>query len=208
MGVNSKVISLLETALSLLRAGEENLTSASEDVSYGVQGQVRRQIAWGSKVSPLFRERVWWIADTLRLNPDDLMACIAFESGRTFKATVRNAAGSGAIGLIQFMPNTAVSLGTSTTKLAGMTAEDQLNFVYRYLRPYAGKLNSVEDLYMSILWPKAVGQPLDYPLFTGGISYRQNSGLDSNKDGKVTKREAAAKVRKVLEEGLLPRNLG
>lgn len=46
------------------------------------------------------------------------------------------------------------------------------------------------------------------PLFTGGIAYSQNAGLDTNKDGKVTKREAAAKVMGLLEEGLRPGNVG
>lgn len=191
-----------EQSLQQSEAGQ----AAEEAQSTGSTG--RREIAWGSHVSPLFRERVWWIADNLDLNPDDLMGAIAFESGKTFSPSVKNAAGSGATGLIQFMPSTAIALGTSTTKLAQMTAENQLNFVYKYLKPYAGRLSSLEDIYMSILWPKAVGKPLDYALFTGGIAYRQNAGLDNNKNGIVTKQEAAAKVRKVRDEGLLPKNLG
>lgn len=167
----------------------------------------RRPIAWGTKVSQVFRDRVWWIADELTLDPDFLMSCMAFETGRTFSASVKNMAGSGATGLIQFMPKTAIGLGTTTDKLAKMTAEDQLNFVYKYFRPFNGRLKTLADTYMAILFPKAVGQPEGYVLFSGGIAYRQNAGLDTNKDGKVTKLEAAAKVMALYQEGRRPENM-
>jgi hypothetical protein len=164
----------------------------------------RRPIAWGAKVSETFRDRVWWIAGTLQLDPDDLMSCMAWESGETFSPSVRNMAGSGATGLIQFMPKTAAALGTSTAALAAMTAEDQLNYVYKYFRPWAGRLNTLGDVYMAILWPKAVGKPDDYALFTGGIAYRQNAGLDINRDGVVTKAECCAKVLAKKAKGMRP----
>lgn len=166
-----------------------------------------RPIAWGAKVSQTFRDRVWWICNTLDINPDDLMACMAWESGRSFSPSKKNMAGSGATGLIQFMPSTARSLGTTTDELARMTAEDQLNYVYKYFRPWAGRLKTLGDLYMAILWPKAVGQPDDYALFTGGIAYRQNAGLDTNKDGRVTKAECVAKLYALRAEGLRPENM-
>lgn len=163
-------------------------------------------MAWGAKVSQTFRDRVRWICETLDLKPDDLMACMAWESGRSFSASKRNLAGSGATGLIQFMPSTARALGTTTDALARMTPEDQLNYVYKYLRPWKGRIKSLSDLYMTILWPKAVGKPDDYALFTGGIAYRQNSGLDLNRDGKVTKAECSAKLYAMRAEGQKPAN--
>ncbi len=58
---------------------------------------------------------------------------------------------------------------------------------------------SLEDLYMAILWPRAVGKPLDYVLFSHpSLAYQQNNGLDANKDGNITKAEAATKVRNQL----------
>lgn len=171
-------------------------------------------MAWGAKVSPTFRERVRWIADDLDIGPatgtpapDWLMTCIAWETGRSFRPDVKNMAGSGATGLIQFMPSTARALGTSVEKLAAMSAEDQLNFVWKYFRPYDGRLRSLADCYMAILWPAAVGKPDSYALFTGGVAYRQNAGLDTNKDGRVTKAETAAKVSALLPEGLRPGNV-
>ena len=68
MGVNSEVIALLQRAIAILSSqGPVETVELEETVSSG-----RRAIAWGAKVSPVFRERVWWIADALRLNPDDL----------------------------------------------------------------------------------------------------------------------------------------
>lgn len=198
-----QVIKLLEAAIQLLRQQEP--VAAVPTVSE------RRPIAWGAHVSPTFIERVWWIADTLGLDPDDLMACMAWESGESFRPDVKNAAGSGATGLIQFMPSTAVALGTTTQKLAAMTAEDQLNFVYKYFRPYSGRLKNLGDIYMAILWPKGVGQPDSYVLWEKGkqpTTFRQNAGLDINKDGKVTRAECLTKIKQKLTKGRLAANLG
>lgn len=214
MGKVISAIGLLKQAIGLLQeASEEELRAGYREVgeAQSPDSISRRKIAWGSHVSPLFRERVWWIADELELNPDDLMACMAWESGESFSPSIRNAAGSGATGLIQFMPSTAVGLGTSTSKLAAMTAEDQLNMVYKYFRPFAGRLHNLGDIYMAILWPKGVGQPDSYVLWERGrqpTTFRQNAGLDINKDGKVTRAECLTKIKQKLTKGLLPENIG
>jgi hypothetical protein len=166
-------------------------------------------LAWGKKVSEEYCQRVGEIADSLGTDPNYLMACMAFESGETFSPSIKNAAGSGAIGLIQFMPSTAQALGTTTDELASMTAEEQLDYVEKYFNPSRGKLKSLDDVYMAILWPAAVGKPSDYVLFAKDDSehpkrYIQNAGLDFNQDGIITKAEAADKVRKKLAKGLLP----
>lgn len=166
-------------------------------------------LAWGKKVSDKFRQRVIEIAESLGTDPNFLMACMAFESGESFSPSVKNAAGSGATGLIQFMPSTAQALGTTTAKLGAMSAVQQLDYVEKYFKPSKGKLKSLEDVYMAILWPAAVGKPMSYVLFSKSDTahpkrYIQNAGLDFNRDGIVTKAEAAAKVRKKLEKGLQP----
>lgn len=143
------------------------------------------------------------IAERLRTSPDYLMAAMAFESAETFSPTIRNAAGSGAVGLIQFMPNTARALGTTTAALESLTAEQQLVFVQRYFEPYRGRLDDLEDVYMAVLSPNAIGRPSDDVLFAApSKAYEQNRGLDADADGRITKREAAAAVRAKLEKGL------
>ena len=180
----------------------------------------RPPIAWGKKVSRTFIDRVWWISDEITkkqgafFDPNWLMACMAWESGESFAPDKKNMAGSGATGLIQFMPKTAKELGAyrkttlSTAMLAQMSAEDQLTWVYWYFRMQIdrhGPITNLEDCYMAILWPGAVGSPVSAPLWSKGkmpTTYRQNAGLDSNKDGTITKQEAAGHVRHKLDKGI------
>lgn len=171
-------------------------------------------LAWGARVSQQFRDRERLVCARLNIpDPDDLMTCMAWESGRSFRPDVKNMAGSGATGLIQFMPPVARGLGTSVEALEKMTAVEQLDWVERYFRPYFGKLKTLSDLYMAILWPAAIGKPEDYVLFDSQdrdhpARYRQNAGLDINKDGHVTKAEATAKLVAMKAEGLRPLNVG
>ena len=166
-------------------------------------------IAWGRRVSEDFRHRIIDIAIDLNIPVDFLMAVMAFESGRSFRADKKNLAGSGATGLIQFMPSTAIALGTTTQALAAMTPEDQLHYVHKYFLPYRHKLKTIDDVYMAVLWPRAIGEPDDFVLFdimTKPTTYRQNASLDFNKDGKITKAEASARVRAELQRGYEPAN--
>jgi hypothetical protein len=165
-------------------------------------------VAWGKRVSPEFRRKAVAVANRLGLDPSTLMAVMAFETGRKFSSATRNAR-SGATGLIQFMPRTAEALGTSTRALAAMSEVRQLDFVERYLKPYSGRMTDLPSAYMAVLWPAAVRKPLSHVLFAApGAAYDQNKGLDADKDGKVTKAEAAAKVQRLLVEGMRPENYG
>jgi hypothetical protein len=166
------------------------------------------QIAWGAKVSSAFKKKVIEICEKLECNPDYLMAAIAFESGETFSPKAKNQF-SGATGLLQFMPSTAQGLGTSTADLEAMTAVEQLDWVFKYFQSKKGKLKTLSDLYMTILWPAAVGKPEDTPIFKKGtIQYEQYAGLDHDGDGMVTKAEAASLVEARLHKGLSPGFLG
>ena len=162
----------------------------------------KTKIAWGRKVSTAFKEEVIILAAGLECDPSHLMAAMAFETGETFSPSIRNRQ-SGATGLIQFMPATAKSLGTSTAALAAMTAEDQLMFVGQYFNAWSGRMKTLSDVYMAVLWPRAVGKPDASVLFAApSNAYAQNAGLDVNRDGEVTKGEAASKVQRALDKGL------
>lgn len=166
-----------------------------------------RSLAWGAKVSDAFRCRVFAMCERLGMNPDFLMACMAWETGETFDPGIRNKAGSGATGLIQFMPATARALGTTTELLGRMSAIEQLDFVESYFKPYRGRLQTLSDHYMAILWPAAIGRAESAALWTAAerpTTYRQNAGLDVNRDRVITKGEAASKVQAKLERGLSP----
>lgn len=168
-----------------------------------------RRIAWGAKVSAEFLAKATRIAYEIGADPSDFMACMAFETGGTFSPSVVNKA-SGATGLIQFMPSTARALGTTTELLALMSDVEQLDWVKKYFvqNGYAGRIGNLPDLYMAILWPKAIGKDPDYVLIRDedGKAYIQNKGLDLNADGNITKIEAADLVRQRLALGLRDEN--
>ncbi|WP_422373188.1 transglycosylase SLT domain-containing protein [Hoeflea sp.] len=166
-------------------------------------------IAWGAKVSRSFKTKVIQIAERLQMEPDHLMAVMAFETGRSFDPAIANRAGSGATGLIQFMPATARGLGTTTAALAQMSAVDQLDYVEKYLTPHRGRIGDIQNAYMAVLYPRAIGKPSGHVLFRkGSRAYKLNRGLDRNGDGQITRQEAAARVVALLEEGMRPGNIG
>jgi hypothetical protein len=183
-------------------------TTVTKPASSSPTGSSSGKLAWGAKVSDEFRKKVRKISADIGCNPDFLMAAMAFETRETFSPKIINPQ-SGATGLIQFMKNTAIGLGTTTAALAKMSAEDQLDFVAKYFDSKKGKLHTLEDVYMAILFPAAVGKPNNHVLFTKpSTAYKQNEGLDLNKNGQITKAEAAAKVQEKLVKGMKPGNVG
>lgn len=204
---------------STARSSAPDSKASLQDISYDPTDNLASDLfstadLRGDSVDPqTFREftsKVADIADELGTDPGHLMAVMRFETGGTLNPAEKNRAGSGATGLIQFMPNTAQQLTGAETREAAiklmesMSPVEQLDYVKKYLAPYKGKLKTLDDLYMAILYPKAVGKDSDYVLFERGTTaYKQNRGLDENKDGSITKEEAAAKVRRFNDKNPL-----
>lgn len=192
------------------RPGPDDDRDAADDGG----APVPDRIAWGAvtrrKHGEGFNHKVRAIAGRLGCDANHLMAAMAFETAETFSPAIRNGAGSGATGLIQFMPSTAKRLGTTTDQLAAMTALDQLDYVEAYFRSATGRqLRTLSDVYMAILWPVAVGKADSHVLFRKpGRAYTQNRGFDVNGDGVITKAEAAAKVQQKLVKGMKEGRIG
>jgi len=148
------------------------------------------------KTSNLFRLLLLQMAERLGTDADWHAAVMASESG--FSPSITNSIG--ATGLIQFMPATARKLGTTTDALRVMTAEEQLEWVERYYQPFAGRMHSVEDVYMATFMPVHVGKSPDNVISTEGHPvYDQNRVFDRNKDGSITNREVGATARGFLD---------
>jgi hypothetical protein len=134
-----------------------------------------------------FLAKVAEVSSKLGIQADWLMIVMKMESGINPQAI--NTTG-GATGLIQFMPSTAVGLGTSTAALYNMSNVEQMDWVYKYFKPYAGRLLSVTDLYMVTFFPVALGKPDNYVLQTSSLHAdtiaRQNPVFDLNKDQAIT----------------------
>lgn len=84
--------------------------------------------------------------------------------------SIENEAGSGAMGLIQFMPETAKNLGTTTDELSRMTPVEQMEYVRKYFSADnlgAGRLRdlrndpSQHNVNMAVFLPSMIGKPLD-----------------------------------------------
>lgn len=169
---------------------------------------MKRLIPWAKAVSPEFLDEVQAIRDHFgwyREADGDLLTCFAFETAETFRPDIRNYAGSGAAGLIQWTSIAAVEVGMTVDQIAGLTQMEQLKLVRRYFeRRHPEQIKNLDDMYMAILWPVAVGQPDGYVLQMSERQYRMNAGLDLDKDRRITKKEAASLVRKKREKGLRP----
>lgn len=168
------------------------------------------EVRWGgsAKISQEFLNSVAWTCRQLMPDRDlsefmgEMLSCMAFETGYSFSPAVRNAAGSGATGLIQFMPTTARNLGTTTDKLAKMSQVQQMNFVYKYFEPYKGRLANLGDVYLAIFYPVAMNKPDDWVIaHKGSKVYTQNAGFDRNKKGYITRGDTLRAVRDAYQRG-------
>lgn len=135
-----------------------------------------------------FEEKVREVAEDLKIAPEWLMAVMHAES--RFDASVSNHKGSGATGLIQWMPATAKDFNVTVEKLRNMNHIEQLDFVYKYLdakRKKHRQYESLTDLYLSILYPRALDEEYCFSLYASPeTAYKMNAGLDEDKDGRVT----------------------
>lgn len=182
---------------------------ASETAFRNMYNELRKEYtAWGTKFTP---EELRVLQAVLKdgkfaggVDESDLMSAIAFETGTTFDPKIQNKV-SKATGLIQFMPAIARAYGTSADELMKMSIAEQLHYVGVHFKPYAKRLRNLGDVYMSILWPRAVGMEDDYILWSvGTTAYKQNQGLDLNKDGKVTREECLHKIKNMMVRGFDP----
>ena len=136
----------------------------------------------------------------LKIPMSAMLDCMYIETGGTFNPAIRNAGGSGATGLIQFMPSTARGLGTTTDALAKMTNIQQLKYVEMYFRNMIKSIGKVPqdffDVYCCIFYPVWVGKPDTVTLAAN--AYAGNKSIDLNKDGTITKGEFRAWAKKQL----------
>jgi hypothetical protein len=134
-----------------------------------------------------FVKKVVEISQLLGINPNWLMFVMNYESGLNHTIVNEDA---GATGLIQFMPDTARGLGTSTSALKNMSNVQQLNYVYKYFKQNADKVKKFRndtDLYLITFFPLALGKPDNYvigshasPEYVKKVA-KQNPGISKGK---------------------------
>lgn len=137
-------------------------------------------------------------AAVIDIHPDWLAAVMSFESG--FNPAAVNSQ-SNATGLIQFMPSTAKNLGTTVSALRAMSFQEQLPYVIKYFGEKAG-LRSLEDTYLKVFYPKAIGQSNNWVVAREGEAvYTQNASFDNGK-GYITKGDITSTIRNVYNAGV------
>lgn len=156
------------------------------------------------------------LAKKYDVDAGDLLGLMWSESG--INAQARNP--SGATGLIQFMPDTARALGTTTDAIYRMNRTQQLALVDKFFQ--MNKLPSgatAGQLYASVFLP-AYSRKADNFVVARAVGandagkvqpkwYSQNAGLDMNRDGAITIADLGQRLSSKRQEiGLGPSKAG
>jgi hypothetical protein len=134
-----------------------------------------------------FASSIESLGNDLGVDPMYLANTMYAES--TLDPSVKNKAGSGATGLIQFMPQTAANLGTTTDELSRMTPVEQMEYVRRYFSADnlgAGRLRALRNdpsqhnVNMAVFLPSMIGKPVDTQI--PQEYWRQNGSIRTPSD--------------------------
>lgn len=117
-----------------------------------------------------FRRKIAEVADYLGMPAVWLVDVMHFESAG-FRPDIVN--GIGATGLIQFMPETAIGLGTTTAQLSRMSRVQQMEYVKKYFDEIRGKIQSP-------------GDTLAFIFGGGGLFRRSEASRNPIGDGHIT----------------------
>src|SRR6185369_7507018 len=143
---------------------------------------------------PEFKPKLIRESQRRGINPDHLLNVMAVETAGSFNPAIKNP-NSSASGLIQFMADTARSLGTSTAELRKMSATKQLDYVFKYFDDFIKRgsdLSTQGALYAAVGAGK-VGRDDQSVLMTrNNPGYAGNAPTwDPNRDGIVRQGEMA-----------------
>jgi hypothetical protein len=128
-----------------------------------VAGKILRYYGNVPAMNKEFARGIADAADRIGVDPFALTNLMYFESGLNPGAVNRS---SGASGLIQFLPSTARSLGTTVEQIRSMSALQQLPLVERYLQGVKaahGSLREPGDLMLAVFHPAYIGKPNWWP---------------------------------------------
>ena len=160
-----------------------------------------------------FKRRLVEVANNVSIKPEYLAAVMSAESG--MKADAINPMG-GAVGLIQFMPQTLKNYNIDPQSFGKLSDVQQLDYVEKFYSPHKGRLNTIGDVYMATFLPKFVGKPedtiiaqkdnMDFISRSEGLTYdkvyRYNKGFDYDKDGIIRISDVSNKVKNIYSAAL------
>jgi len=128
------------------------------------------------------------VSQKYQIKPEDLLAVMYRESALDPAAVNKS---SGATGLIQFMPKTAESLGTTTSALRMMNRAGQMQFVDKYFEQVGlPKGADRGTIYAYVFLPGIAAKGTNTLASVNDPNtkkyYDANRGLDKNNDGLIT----------------------
>ena len=155
-------------------------------------------VPWSTDTA--FLDKVKSTAGTLNCNYMDLLACMANETGATFDPAITNSLGY--TGLIQFGKAAASDLRTTTDALRQLNRADQMDWVLKFFQLQSltqkAPAPKLQDLYLCIYWPAAVGKPDNFIINAADSKQAQsNKGLQAA-DGSITCASVGAAAAKWL----------
>ena len=190
-----------QPASAVNRSTDESTTETTETKQTPLQLSGKsKELVGGDKA---FLSKVTEVSNKFGANPADLLGLMASESGLDPQAVNSK---SGATGLIQFMPDTAKGLGTSTSALLGMDRVQQMKYVEAFMDKFTPMNPTAGHLYTSIFLPAFAKKDADFVIATQDGSlpkgyesqspkwYSGNSGLDANNDKKITIAEMGGRI--------------
>jgi hypothetical protein len=142
-------------------------------------------------------------AEKIGIPVDWLATVISFETGGTFSPSVLNKAGSGAVGLIQFMPATAAALLKVQDKNLAQFMAKKMSFkeqLEKLVVPYfkGGTYNTLNDVYLKVFYPAAMNKASSYVVGSApGAVYTQNAGFDKDNKGYITRADITQTISNV-----------
>jgi hypothetical protein len=142
-----------------------------------------------------FEKELNRVAQKFNVNAKELLAVMKSESGLNPQA--RNQ-GSGATGLIQFMPATAKALGTTTDELYKMNRAQQMVYVEKFFDMMKlPKGASGGMIYATIFLPGRRSR--DVLTSQGEGYYNSNKGLDLDKNGDISMKDLDQRVANMAQ---------
>lgn len=144
------------------------------------------------KLSNKFFRLLMKVANLLDTKPQYLLGVIFHETFKTMHPACPSMSSSG-IGLLQFVSSARARLGVTREALSKMSREEQLKYVYAYLKPYKGKIGTLDGLYLAIINPASLYSK-GSTVFAASGSYDANASLDKNADGRITRTEICSTV--------------
>ena len=203
-GIFSNIGDKVQDAMSKILDVEEEVEEKMESMS-----EEARVIAQVYPKAAHFAEKIVSVAREIGAKPYDLANLINFESGGTFSSSIRNSLGY--TGLIQFGKSAAADLDTTTSDLANMSEEEQMDYVKAYLElPHKRRNADYNDpaaMHMAVFYPAAINKS------TGEVNLsfqfpekvvRANKGLKTPRDYmERLERNAKIKPNQTITESMI-----